>query len=249
MKTLQGEVIWISGASGGIGGAIAIRAAELGAKVAVCYQHSLGRAEGIVRKCREAGSMAEGFQLDVKQAESVRNCYQQVCWALGAPTIVIHAAGGTQVGLLQDVTMEQYDELMDTHVRGAVQMIQSAVPNMIQQKKGRIILLSSIWGEAGGAGEVIYSAAKGAIQGLTKALAKELARSHITVNAVAPGAIETPLLSAQLVDEEQVELAEEIPMGRLGKPEEVARLISHLCEPESRYITGQVIHINGGWYT
>ncbi|SDY48726.1 elongation factor P 5-aminopentanone reductase [Thermoactinomyces sp. DSM 45892] len=249
MKSLEGQIVWISGASGGIGSAIAIHLAELGAKVAVCFQHSLSRAEEIVRRCRESGGQAEAFRLDVKQAESVRNCYQQICWTLGVPTTMIHAAGGTQIGLLQDVTMQQYDELMDTHVRGAVQMIQSAIPSMIQQKQGRIILLSSIWGETGGAGEAIYSAAKGAIQGLAKSLSKELARSHITVNAVAPGAIETPLLSAQLSDEEQAELAEAIPMGRLGKPEEVARLIGHLCDPESGYITGQVIHVNGGWYT
>lgn len=249
MKSLHGQVAWISGASGGIGSAIAIRLAKLGAKVAVCYQHALEQAEKVVGQCKELDGIADKYQLDVKQADSVKDCYQQVCWTLGKPTIVIHAAGGTQVGLFQDMTTDQYDEIMDTHVRGAVHMIQASIPEMIRQRQGRIILLSSIWGETGGAGEVFYSAAKGAIQGLTKALAKELALSHITVNAVAPGAIETQLLSKQLTEEERAELALEIPVGRLGTPQEVALFVSHLCEPESGYLTGQVIHINGGWYT
>lgn len=249
VKSLHKQVAWISGASGGIGSAIAIRLAELGAKVAVCYQQSSERAEEIVNQCQKIGGIARRYQLDVKSADSVKDCYQEICWTLDQPTILIHAAGGTQVGLFQDMKKEQYDEIMDTHVRGAVHMIQTSMPEMIRQRQGRIILLSSIWGETGGAGEVLYSAAKGAIQGLTKALAKELALSNITVNAVAPGAIETQLLSKQLTEEERTELALEIPMGRLGTPQEIARIVSHLCEPESGYLTGQVIHVNGGWYT
>lgn len=249
MKSLQGQVAWISGASGGIGSAIAIRLAELGAKVAVCFQHSSERADEVVLKCQELGGIAKKYHLDVKRGGSVQDCYRQVCWTLGKPTVLIHAAGGTQVGLFQDMTTEQYDEIMDTHVRGAVHLIQTSIPEMIRQRQGRIILLSSIWGETGGAGEVLYSAAKGAIQGLTKALAKELALSNITVNAVAPGAIETQLLFDQLTEEERVELAADIPVGRLGTPQEVASLVSHLCEPASGYLTGQVIHVNGGWYT
>jgi 3-oxoacyl-[acyl-carrier protein] reductase len=174
--------------------------------------------------------------------------YQQICQELGQPPILIHAAGNSLFGLIQDVTDQQYDEIMDTHVRGAYYLVQAILPTLIQKKYGRIIIISSIWGETGGAGEVIYSAAKGAQISMVKALAKELAPSGITVNAVAPGAVETNMLREQIDDGEQEMLREEIPLGRLGKPEEVASLVKYLCLPESGYITGQVMRINGGWY-
>lgn len=249
MENLLGETAWISGASGGIGRAIALDLAKKGANIAVCYQTAKNKAQEIVDLCRGFGVESYLFEMDVIDQEQVRQVYQDIQLSLGTPRILIHAAGGTQVGLFQDLTMEQYDRIMDTHVRGAVHMIQSALPAMISHHFGRIVLLSSIWGESGGAGEVIYSAAKGAIQSMTKALAKEVALSGITVNAVAPGAIDTPLLQEQLTTEERLMLADEIPVGRLGEPEEIAHFVGTLCLPQSKYITGQVIHINGGWYT
>ncbi len=168
---------------------------------------------------------------------------------LGWPTLLVHSAGvAGESWVLQDVTDEEYDRVMDTHVRGAVHLTQAILPEMIRRRRGRVILLSSIWGESGGAGEVLYSAAKGALNGLTRALAKEVAPSGVTVNAVAPGAIQTDMLAEQLSGEEQRELSQQIPVGRLGTAEEVATLVSWLCRREAEYLTGQVLHINGGWY-
>ncbi|SFJ24490.1 elongation factor P 5-aminopentanone reductase [Thermoflavimicrobium dichotomicum] len=249
MKPLAGHTAWITGASGGIGGSIAITLAEAGANIAVGYFKGKQQAEKIVQDCQKRGIHAFAVKIDVTDFSSMHEAYQQIRYAMGAPTLLIHSAGISQVGLFQDVTEKQYEKVMDTHVRGAFHLIQLGLPYLLQQKNGRIILLSSIWGETGGAGEVLYSAAKGAINGMTKALAKELAPSGITVNAVAPGAIQTPMLEKQLTPGEQEELAEEIPMGRLGMPEEVGSLVRYLCLPEASYITGQIIHINGGWYT
>ncbi|SEN44043.1 elongation factor P 5-aminopentanone reductase [Lihuaxuella thermophila] len=249
MYSLSGQVAWITGASGGIGSAIALSLAEAGADVAVGYLKKKEAALQVAEKCRAFHVKAEAVYVDVTSRESVSAAFEQIRYRLGLPTLLIHASGNSHFSLFQDVTDEVFDEVMNVHVRGAYYLIQSVLPSMIRKKDGRIILLSSIWGETGGAGEVIYSAAKGAQISMVKALAKELAPSGITVNAVAPGAILTPMLKDQLNTSEQQALAEEIPAGRLGDPKDVASIVRYLCLPESSYVTGQVLRVNGGWYT
>lgn len=247
-KPLAGQAALISGGSRGIGAAVARRLAEAGADVMVMYRTSRKAAEEVVRSCREQGVRALAEQGDVRVYEDVERVARHASLYFGHLSLLIHCAGVAGKGLVQDADDEEYDRVMDTHVRGAFHLVRAALPKLLARRYGRIILLSSIWGEAGGSGEVLYSAAKGAINGLTRALAKELAPSGISVNAVAPGAIRTDMLTEQLSEEGMDELAERIPAGRLGTPEDVASLICHLCLPESGYITGQVIHVNGGWY-
>ncbi len=249
MYSLSGQVAWITGASGGIGSAVASGLAEAGADVAVGYFRKREAALQVVRECRNFNVKAEAVCVDVKSRASVSAALEQIRYRLGLPDFLIHASGNSQFSLFQDVTDEEFDEVMNVHVRGAYYLIQSVLPFMLRKKAGRIILISSIWGETGGAGEVIYSAAKGAQISMAKALAKELAPSGITVNAVAPGAILTPMLKNQLGESEQRALKEEIPAGRLGEPQDVASIVRYLCLPESSYITGQVLRVNGGWYT
>lgn len=247
-KPLAGQAALISGGSRGIGAAVARRLAEAGADVMVMYRTSRDAAEEVVRSCRLLGVQALAEQGDVRIYEDVKRIVRHSLLHFGHLSVLIHCAGVAGMGLVQDVDDQEYDRVMDTHVRGAFHLVRAALPSMLARRYGRIILLSSIWGEAGGSGEVLYSAAKGAINGLTRALAKELAPSGIAVNAVAPGAIRTDMLAEQLTEEEMDELSERIPAGRLGTPEDVASMVCHLCLPESGYVTGQVIHVNGGWY-
>lgn len=249
MKPLHGEIAWITGGSGGIGKAAAVELAAAGADVIIGYHSAETVARQTEQICRRFGVRALAVPVDVRNRESVSAAYREITHHFGNPTILIHAAGNSVAGLIQDMTEKDYDQVMDTHVRGAFSLVQAVLPAMIQQQKGRIVLVSSIWGQTGGACEVLYSAAKGAQISMAKALAKELAPSGITVNAIAPGAIQTAMLKRQLTREERSSLAVEIPAGRLGLPEEVASLIRYVCLPEAAYITGQVLAVNGGWYT
>ncbi len=242
------RVAWITGASGGIGSAIALRLAKAGINVAVCYRTGQERAEQVVLACREAGADAASFSFDVANEQDVAKVYQAIQFRLGKPQYIIHAAGHTEVGLFQDASIEQYNRLMDVHVKGAFLISRAALPFLLQEKMGRIIYLSSIWGSVGGATEVLYSTAKAALHGMAKSLAKEVAPSGVTVNVVAPGATDTLLLRNQLSVEEREALAEEIPIGRIGSPDDIASVVSFLCGQEAAYVTGQVIHVNGGWY-
>ena len=242
------QIAFISGASGDIGRAIASVLAEKKIQIAAGFHRNEQAAADVVATCEQKGVGAVAVNCDVSSQMSVKAAYDQVVAKLGHPTILVHAAGVSQFGLLQDVTDEQFDQIMDVHVRGAFYLVKTGLPALIRQKKGRIILLSSIWGSVGAAGEVVYSAAKGAINSLTKALAKELAPSRITVNAIAPGAVDTKMLAQQLDEQEKQGLMDEIPMGRLGQPEEIASLVEYLCREEAGYMTGQILHVNGGWY-
>lgn len=248
-RPLSEEIALVSGGSRGIGAAIARSLADAGADVALTYLRSNSKAEGIVKYCRSQGVRSYAYCSDVRSRRDVKQAVEAVRNDLGEPTLLIHNAGVSGESLLfQDATDKEYDQLMDTHVRGAYHLIQEVLPKMVSRRFGRVILISSIWGESGGAGEVIYSSAKGAINGMTRALAKEVAPSGITVNAVAPGAVGTDMLNRQLSEEDQYALSGLIPMGRLGKPEEIASFVQWLCRKETAYVTGQIFHVNGGWY-
>jgi 3-oxoacyl-[acyl-carrier protein] reductase len=164
------------------------------------------------------------------------------------PDILVNNAGKAHYGMLADVTEEEWDEVMAVNLKGTFLCSQIFMPYMVSQRFGRIINVSSVWGISGASCEVAYSASKGGVNAFTKALAKELAPSGVTVNAVAPGAVNTAMLN-NLQEEELRMLEEEIPAGRLASPEEVASLVYFLALPESGYITGQVISPNGGWIT
>jgi 3-oxoacyl-[acyl-carrier protein] reductase len=245
---MENKIAWVTGASGGIGSAIATRLAQAGVCVAVCYNRNKKKADEVVQQCRDVGANALSYKLDVTKEEQVKKVYQSIHFSLGRPNILVHAAGHTEVGLFQDASLEQYQRLMDVHVKGAFLLARTTLPFLLEERWGRIIYLSSIWGSIGGATEVLYSTAKSALHGMAKALAKEVALSGITVNVVAPGAVDTQLLRKQLTDEELLELAEEIPVGRLGNPNEIASTVSFLCRQEASYITGQVMHQDGGLY-
>ncbi|MBN2909400.1 3-oxoacyl-ACP reductase FabG [Polycladomyces sp. WAk] len=245
---LKDRVAIVTGASRGIGAAIAERLAQEGAFVAVGYRVEETKAEEVVERCRRHGVYAYAYRADVRSRSDVEEMVRRVKRELGPPLILVHNAGVAGIGLIQDVTDDQYATVFDTHIKGAIHLIQACLPDMLSRHFGRIVLLSSIWGESGGAGEALYSAAKGAVNGMARALAKELGPSGITVNAVAPGAIETDMLRAQLAEEERSALVGEIPVGRLGQPADVAALTAFLCREEAGYLTGQVLHVNGGWY-
>lgn len=237
---------WILGGSGAIGSAIALELAKSGVNVAIGYYDNKEAGMEVARAANQLGVKAVASHVDVSCRQSIVDSHKQITKLLRAPLIMVYAAGDVRQGLIQDMTDKEYEYLFDVHMRGAFYIIQSLLSDMLSEKWGRIIFISSIWGETGAAMETLYSAAKSAQLGFMKGLAKELAPSGITVNAVTPGAIATPLLEKQISSEEQVMLAEEIPMGDIGSPADVAGAVNYICS--ASYMTGQTISINGGWY-
>ncbi|MGD8191096.1 elongation factor P 5-aminopentanone reductase [Brevibacillus ginsengisoli] len=235
----------ITGASGEIGQAIAIQLAAQGVPLYLHYFQSPYKLEPIISFCQERGVPYALVQADLRNPIAISDMYNQL---LIKPLLLVNNASIDHLGVIQDVSPSLFDELVSTNVRSAFFMTQAALTAMIQEQYGRIVNVSSIWGLTGGSCEVLYSLTKGAINSFTKALAKEVARSGITVNAVAPGAIDGGMMERFSLEEKQ-EIAEDIPMGRLGQPAEIASLVSFLLSREASYITGQVISPNGGWYT
>jgi 3-oxoacyl-[acyl-carrier protein] reductase len=243
------QTVWIIGCSGDIGKAIALALARHGYKIAGCYFTQQIRAREIMRACCSLGTQAYCWQLDATNPAQVSRVYQEICCTLGPPYALIYAAGTTQVALIQQLSMEQLHQQLAVHLKGAVLCIQAALPALLKLQAGRIILISSIFGEFGGAAEAVYSAVKGGQNSLAKALAKELAPSQITVNALALGAIASSMLEQQLSNQDLQALITEIPLARLGQPTEVAGLVAYLCSQAASYITGQIIRMDGGWFT
>jgi len=236
----------ITGASGAIGKAIALNLATLGYSLFLHYNKN---ESALLKLKQELERMFPSQQFIEVQANLSTPSGLEVL--LGGLTenieLLIHNSGHSEVGLVQDVSKTDLDTMIEHQVKAPFLLTQNLIPSMIREKRGRIVFISSIWGLTGAATEVVYSMVKGAQNSLCKALAKELAPSGITVNAVAPGAIETTMLDVFTSDELD-ELKADIPVGRLGKPEEVASLVRYLCLPESAYITGQILSVNGGWY-
>ncbi|MBO8162533.1 MAG: SDR family oxidoreductase [Brevibacillus sp.] len=235
----------ITGASGEIGRAIGRRLAAEGYPLYLHYFRSLERLEPLLNYCREQGTPAYPLQADLRDTSEIARLFEQMPVK---PLLLVNNTSIDQYGTIDQVTPAQFDELVAVNVRSAFFVCQRALPAMVGQRYGRIVNLASIWGLTGGSCEVLYSLTKGAVIAFTKALAKEVAPSGITVNAVAPGAVEGGMMN-RFTSEERQEIAGEIPAGRLGRPEEIASLVTYLLSEESAYITGQVVSANGGWYT
>lgn len=247
-QPLRGAHAIVTGASRGIGRAIAIALAEAGANVVVNYNQAALAAEETVEACRRYDVKSIAVRADLSDPDQAAHLIEATCVNFGSPQILVNNAGISRTGLLLDTTVEEWDEMMNANLRAPFLCAKAVLPHMVQKQYGRIINLSSIWGITGGSCEVAYSASKGGIISFTKALAKEVGPSGITVNCVAPGAVMTDMLS-HLSQEDLERIAEETPVGRIGTPQDVASLVRFLALPASSFITGQVVSPNGGLVT
>lgn len=243
---LAGKCAVITGGSGGIGGAIAWRLAELGAHVAVGYHRSRRKAEEIAAAIKAAGGIGVAVGADLTTPEGPERLVDQAREALGAVDILVHAAGIELYRLVDETQYEELRQVLDVHLAAAFSAVRRALPDMIRRGWGRIVMVGSIWGEVGAAGEVAYSAAKAGLTGLTKALAKETARTGVTVNAVAPGVIDTGM-NGGFSPEERAALLARIPVGRFGSGDDVAKAVAFLASDEASYVTGHVLWVTGGF--
>jgi 3-oxoacyl-[acyl-carrier protein] reductase len=247
-KLIGETTVLITGASRGIGAAIAERFALVGMKVVIHYGKSHEEANEVARRCMAHTPNVLTVNADLKNTEEIGRMRDKLLSHGMMPDILVNNAGISHYGLLSEVTEEIWDDVMSINLKSMFLCTQTFMPHMISQRWGRIINISSVWGISGASCEVLYSTSKGGVNAFTKALAKELAPSGITVNAVAPGAIDTSM-NDHLHEDEIRMLEEEIPAGRLGQPDEISSLVYFLALPESGYINGQVISPNGGWVT
>ena len=240
------STVLITGASRGIGAACARRFARDGWRVAVHYYKSEPEALALAEELRAAGNEAVPVRGDLSDSAQAARAVEAAQAALGhLDALVCNAGVALPVQLLTDTTDGQWRRVMGTDLDGVFYTLRAAIPDMVSRKAGAIVTISSMWGVTGGSCEAPYSAAKAGVIGLTKALAKELGPSGIRVNCVAPGAIRTDM-TAFLTEEDRAALAGETPLGRMGDPEEVAEAVRFLAGEESRFITGQVLRVDGG---
>lgn len=242
---LEGKVAIVTGASRGIGREIALQMAKAGATVVVNYNGSVARAEEVLKEITEAGGKAVLMQCDVSDYAACEEFMKKVTDECGRIDILVNNAGITRDGLLMKMSEEDFDKVLDTNLKGTFHCIRFSSRQMLKQRSGRIINMSSVSGIAGNAGQANYSASKAGVIGLTKAAAKELASRHITVNAIAPGFITTEMTDV-LGDKVKEEALKQIPLGTFGKPEDIAHLAVFLASEQAEYITGQVIAVDGG---
>lgn len=230
----------ITGGSRGIGAAIVRELTARGYQVAFTYWQGEKAAHALAE---QTGAMA--LRCDARDEEQTRQLAQQLTRSFSHLDALICNAGTAYTGLLQDMAVTDWDDLFALHVRGAFLATRAFLPGMISRKSGAIVYVSSMWGQVGGSCEAAYSACKAALIGLGKALAGEVGPSGIRVNCVAPGVIQTDMLSGYSADDLQA-LADETPLCRLGTPEDVARAVAFLCGPDAGFVTGQVLGVNGG---
>ncbi len=243
--TMQESVALVTGGSRGIGRAICLELARQGAAVAVNYAGSEQAALETVEACRALGAEAEAFRADVSRPEACEELVQAVKDRFGRVDILVNNAGITRDGLLMTAKAEDFERVLDTNLKGAYFCMKAAAKVMVRQRYGRVVNLSSVVGLRGNPGQTGYAASKAGILGLTKAAAKELAARNITVNAVAPGFIDTDM-TAVLPEKAREAMLSTIPMGKPGVPEDVARAAAFFARPESAYVTGQVLCVDGG---
>lgn len=245
MFSLEGKVALVTGGSGGIGRAICVALAKAGADIGVNYSKNLLGAEETARQVREAGRRALILQADVTDPSAVEKMVQQTLQTLGGLHILVNNSGITRDNLLLRMKDEEWEEVLNTNLKGAFYCIRAVAKQFIRQHWGRIINISSVVGLIGNPGQANYCASKAGLIGLTKSAAKELASRKVTVNAVAPGFIQTEMTKTIPVTIAEKMLAN-IPLGFFGEPEDVAGIVTFLASEEARYITGQVILVDGG---
>jgi len=244
---LDGKIAVVTGGGRGIGQAVSERLAAMGAKVMVNYVSRPEPALTTVARIEAAGGKARALQFDVADGQAVEEALAAVAKEEGRIDILVNNAGITRDGLLMKMKEEAWDAVMDTNLKGAFNCIKAVSRVMMKQRAGRIVNISSVIGFSGNAGQVNYASAKAGMIGLTKSVAREFASRGITVNAVAPGYIETEM-TAGLSEELTAKIMAEIPLARLGSPADVAAAVAYLVTDEAAYVTGQSIHVNGGMY-
>ena len=237
----------VTGASRGIGRSIALQLAEEGYNVAVNYAGSKEKAEAVVEEIKAKGVDSFAIQANVADADEVKAMIKEVVSQFGSLDVLVNNAGITRDNLLMRMKEQEWDDVIDTNLKGVFNCIQKATPQMLRQRSGAIINLSSVVGAVGNPGQANYVATKAGVIGLTKSAARELASRGITVNAVAPGFIVSDMTDA-LSDELKEQMLTQIPLARFGQDTDIANTVAFLASDKAKYITGQTIHVNGGMY-
>ncbi|HDY4546862.1 TPA: 3-oxoacyl-[acyl-carrier-protein] reductase [Staphylococcus aureus] len=237
----------VTGASRGIGRSIALQLAEEGYNVAVNYAGSKEKAEAVVEEVKAKGVDSFAIQANVADADEVKAMIKEVVSQFGSLDVLVNNAGITRDNLLMRMKEQEWDDVIDTNLKGVFNCIQKATPQMLRQRSGAIINLSSVVGAVGNPGQANYVATKAGVIGLTKSAARELASRGITVNAVAPGFIVSDMTDA-LSDELKEQMLTQIPLARFGQDTDIANTVAFLASDKAKYITGQTIHVNGGMY-
>ncbi|UTI40513.1 3-oxoacyl-[acyl-carrier-protein] reductase [Niallia sp. RD1] len=244
---LAGKVAVVTGASRGIGKSIALELAKQGADVVVNYAGSVDRANEVVKEIEGLGRKAISIQCDVSNTDSVNAMMKEALEVFGNIDILVNNAGITRDNLLMRMKDSEWDDVINTNLKGVFLCTKAVTRPMMKQRKGRIINITSIVGVTGNPGQANYVAAKAGVIGFTKTTAKELAQRNITVNAIAPGFITTDMTD-KLTEEVKNSMLTQIPLGQFGRPEDIANAVVFLASDDSSYITGQTLHIDGGMY-
>jgi 3-oxoacyl-[acyl-carrier protein] reductase len=244
---LSGQVALVTGASRGIGRAIALSLAESGADVVVNYAGSESAAEEVVQLIRAMGRKAEKIQAHVGNAEQTEQMVKATVEQFGKIDILVNNAGITRDNLIMRMKEEEFDDVINTNLKGVFNCTKAVTRPMMKQRSGTIINISSVVGVLGNPGQANYVAAKAGVIGLTKSTARELASRNITVNCIAPGFIETEMTD-KLTEETKAAMLQQIPLARLGSPNDIAKVVLFLTSNGAAYMTGQTIHVDGGMY-